>query len=535
MNDKSVVSCALALTLWGCSSGTPGPATDGGSSTPNGGPTGATAGPGASASAGPVAPPAGEIESELVAVAALPYDVNLYAFEGAVVGYGTTFDETVQGIPMGFVENDKFVSKKELAIPGYYAIVVGLGGKWPQGVDLLVTGTTGRTSIAQHYALSAEGGWQQKLYRESTYFAGVAEVGGSVLAYQTNANFPSMQPEIKTLRGPKLVRTPAPLDKACEKEMLASGQPANWFPRTDLRPEAFGATRGGALVAIGYRVCNDTPHAEVWETGSTTSRIIQLPPKRDPKAQVDAAIVPGAADNEAYLVYGGVSKFDGKTVTALPQPPRDLVKVAVGSGGALYGMSAAVTHYDTKQGKQVTDVDAQLFRFDGKAWAVVPLPLPPVSMAGTRDGTLWVSSGRTLLRSRKSAGEKSTVAVEPGAAGGGIISKNPRKAPRAAGPLCPSNLVVLYGFTKVTPDDYDFPLTRKALKGQTQFDKTRFVVAKDGGQKFFSAIVPDVATGRKLVARIEKEVQGSKPQLLCAEPEIVREVKLDLKTGEVAK
>jgi hypothetical protein len=94
---------------------------------------------------------------------------------------------------------------------------------------------------------------------------------------------------------------------------------------------------------------------------------------------------------------------------------------------------------------------------------------------------------------------------------------------------------VLYGFTKVTPDDYDFPLTRKALKGQTHFEKARFVVAKDGGQKFFTAIVPDVAMGRKLVARIEKEVQGSKPQLVCAEPEIVREVKLDLKTGEVLK
>jgi hypothetical protein len=94
---------------------------------------------------------------------------------------------------------------------------------------------------------------------------------------------------------------------------------------------------------------------------------------------------------------------------------------------------------------------------------------------------------------------------------------------------------VLYGFTKVTPDDYDFPLSRKALKGHTEFKDVRFVVTKDYGQKFFSGLAPSFNDAKKLAALIEKEVKGSKPQVVCAEPEILRELKLDLKTGEVQK
>jgi hypothetical protein len=40
-------------------------------------------------------------------------------------------------------------------------------------------------------------------------------------------------------------------------------------------------------------------------------------------------------------------------------------------------------------------------------------------------------------------------------------------------PACGSNVVVLYGFTKVTPDDYDFPLTRKALKAPVRGREVR--------------------------------------------------------------
>jgi len=68
----------------------------------------------------------------------------------------------------------------------------------------------------------------------------------------------------------------------------------------------------------------------------------------------------------------------------------------------------------------------------------------------------------------------------------------------------------------VTPDDYDFPLTRKALRGQTQFAKARFVVTTDNGRKFFGAIPSSYEEGVKLVSRVKAQVPGSTPQLLRA-------------------
>jgi hypothetical protein len=104
---------------------------------------------------------------------------------------------------------------------------------------------------------------------------------------------------------------------------------------------------------------------------------------------------------------------------------------------------------------------------------------------------------------------------------------------RPASPDCKTNVVVLYGFTKVTPDDYDFPLTRKALKGKKQFADVKFAVTREAGQKFFVGLTDSFTRGRALADVIRKDVQGSSPQVVCAEPELVRELKIDLATGDV--
>jgi hypothetical protein len=108
---------------------------------------------------------------------------------------------------------------------------------------------------------------------------------------------------------------------------------------------------------------------------------------------------------------------------------------------------------------------------------------------------------------------------------------------RAAGADCSRPFVVLYGMTKLAPDDYDFPLTRKALKGKRDvYGGAHFYVVRDGGQRFLIAIVPSLAMGAALTKDIAASVKDSKPQLLCGDPaEIIRELKIDLDTGEVIK
>jgi hypothetical protein len=93
---------------------------------------------------------------------------------------------------------------------------------------------------------------------------------------------------------------------------------------------------------------------------------------------------------------------------------------------------------------------------------------------------------------------------------------------------CP--FVILYTISTTAAPDYDFPATRKALKGHTELAGTEFLVTTSYQ---FGAIVPDQDLGKKLVAVVKAEVKGSKPQLVCMRPNIGRRFAFDLATGEV--
>ncbi len=107
--------------------------------------------------------------------------------------------------------------------------------------------------------------------------------------------------------------------------------------------------------------------------------------------------------------------------------------------------------------------------------------------------------------------------------------------PKSATEGCSSIYVLMYGITKVTPQDYDFPLTRKAVKGHPELAGARFAETEDNGKRYFGAFVPDLAMGKKLEKLVKDNVKGSKPAVLCAAPRVIRELEVDLKTGEVVK
>jgi hypothetical protein len=507
-------------------------------------PAGASANPSATPEGSPAAAPS---PADFVAVAAVPYPVRLFALDGQILTLSIKqleLPDQSWGFPMGLVEGDKHADKPAMKMANW-AVPVAMTGSWPAGVDMVATGTTGRTAVSEHWTLQPDGAWRIKSSHDGAFFTGVARVGGSTIALESHANFPTFKPLIKTLRGPAVQKTVTSLDAECQKQMLAADMPRSWLPKTQILPQTFGGTREGALVSVGRSACDsDEILVEVWAPGSLTSTISKLPPSPN-QALVDVVteVVPGAGEKDAYVIYGDVFAFDGKALTPLPALPTAVTSLTVAKDGTLYAITAERTAPDQTKRQTVVLAPPALHKFDGKEWRSISLPAAPDSLATDGEGVVWVSAGTTLFRTPKKVGEKSVVAstpAKPDAApsGGGANSAPARKffkSPRPPGPLCPSNLVVLYGFTKVTPDDYDFPLTRKALKGHTEYDKARFVVAKDGGQKFFSAIVPDAKAGRRLVDLIQKEVKGSKPQLVCAEPEIVREVKIDLKSGDVIK
>lgn len=467
-------------------------------------------------------------EADFIAVASLPYDVHLGAHRDVLFAWSTEPRGDIEfATPMGIVEGDRFLEKEELKLPATFMMEVnGMGGAWPTGLDLLLTSSTGRTPIAEHFVLSTTG-WSPKSRREGKYFVGIAEVGQSVVAMEMTLNFPIRPPKISTLRGPAVERVIAPPSKECQDRMVTEGATPGALPVERVSSNAFGATRAGALLSVGSDLCATGSALEVWDPEAKTSKVLTLSAER-PRYDAVALVTRGWGDKDAFISYGAPYYFDGAEVKPLPKLPDQITHLAPGKQGVLFALTLKGYRYSSTK---VTKVH----RLKDGAWTEVLLSTPPVSLASDESGTVWLDSAKTLFRTRRSSDERSTVELPSKETTNQIVASDRSKPLRPAGPVCANNVVVLYGFTKVTPDDYDFPLTRKALKGHTEFAKTRFVVARDGGQKFFTALVPDVSTGRKLVSLVEKDVQGSKPQLLCANPEILRELTLDLKTGELVK
>lgn len=469
-----------------------------------------------------------DVVSPLITVAVLPSSVQLFATSKTV--FVQFRDRREDGLThMGVIENDTVVEKSRLSFSaGGLSEVIAIDADWPASADMLVTASNGRVGFALHFTLGKDA-WEQKGFDNGYIYSGLARVGGSVLGLRTGGLLNNVgRPSFVSIRGGAAPRTFAPYNGACNDSYDAHAP-----PKVQSIPEALGDTANGTLIALGTDACDATVTAEVWAPNERSSRVLTVSTTWRKGAYEEFRVIRGNAPDEAFFLHGQVSRYDGKDVSALPPlPERDrAVAAAVAPNGQIHVLTARRTSY--QNGEWVTATPARIYKLEGDAWQELP-STDPDSIAFGPDGTLWVSAGQLLQRLRRNAGEVSLAVSKEALAT--VAKRIPTlKAPRAPGPNCKNHLVVLYGFTKTTPADYDFPLTRKALKGHREFSAAKFVVATDGGAKFLSAIVPDRATGQKLVALIEKQVKDSKPQLLCASPQIERELAIDLATGELVK
>ncbi len=328
-----------------------------------------------------------------------------------------------------------------------------------------------------------------------------------------------------TLRGkPTLAQRPAP-----------AGCHGDWGEYSQVIADTLVVTRGGDLIAAGT-ACGESFALEVWKSGSTTSEIIPVQPlPTDPKGEPSFGAVPRG---DGFLLTPSLRRWDGsKLVPITPQPPGKASRALDLPDGRLLVVSNVTRDKSTLRRVYVKDGDTwkravirgggdllDVFSDGKNVWAYGDAPGAPLyklAPAGAAERLTWdpkeIPDEATL---EKNAADR--------AAG-----KRPRFLP--GGPGCDSNVVVLYGFTKVTPDDYDFPLTRKAVKGHTELAGVTFAVTEDGGDKFFVGITPSFSVAKKLRDLIEKQVQGSKPQVVCAGPPISRVLDIDLSTGELRK
>lgn len=462
-----------------------------------------------------VAPPPAPEPPPWTAVGKAPAGARLFPVEGALFVVGekapraaTAGGDGVDTYPISVVQGGKLESPPWLSLDGWFHRITSIQGRWPDAVEMMASGDTGRTGVLEAFHMQDGKGWAGAKCSPACNamgfnYSGAVQVGPSVVGLATPVMFGDAM--FVTVRGPKVARTQTPAPKECKGDGGLS-------PKVLVRPAVFGGTKDGTLISVGA-ACTGATVAEVWKAGSATSTTSPMPDDLGD----DARIVAGAAPGEAFLLAGSVHRYDG-TWKALPAPEKGkaVINGATSPDGALWA---------------VTEGGA-VWKWSNDAWSGVALPAElKVEDVAAYDGQIWLIGGGVLYRQKRAGEAPVADAIKP------TVAERP-KAKRAVAPgsnKCAQNLVVLYGFTKVTPDDYDFPLTRKAVRGHTELKDVRFVVTKDYGKKFFTALVPSFDVGKKVVSVIEKGVQGSKPQVICADPEIVREVKIDLRTGDVVK
>ncbi|MFT3769007.1 MAG: hypothetical protein QM820_26505 [Minicystis sp.] len=183
------------------------------------------------------------------------------------------------------------------------------------------------------------------------------------------------------------------------------------------------------------------------------------------------------------------------------------------------------------------------------AWEKVSLPRAPGAERSVVEGMVWVGGdlmmivsgdalkGNGLVSSKKPEKVLDLSAEEAGGAQKKEAEKKVafgRVGPPTAG--CKNLFVVLYKLSRVAPPDFDFPLTREALKGHTEFADVRFAETEDGGSRYLVAFVPNLKRGQKLLGLVADKVKNAKPQMLCGEPPRTnRVINIDLRTGELKK
>lgn len=486
--------------------------------------------PAASASA-VVAPPPKADETPWVAVGAIPTDAVLFPVEGAMFVASNARLSLDEGKPTersgyriavlrdGKLEEPPYLFLSE----GWFQRVVSIQGRWPDAIDMAAGSDTGRIGYYEHFVMSAKG-WEIRAgkCKEQTvggmtvpgcptagsWIVGMHQVGLSVVAQAAQVMFG--QPSFVTLRGPSLPARMTAAPSSCARSDPSS-------PRFLVHPSHFGGMKDGTLISIG-RACTGGLVAEVWKPGQATSQVMKL--SADSTVADGGAVLAGRRD-DAWALTGDVRHFDGTAWRSIapPAPKASFKSGAVGVDGTLWAI----------------DGDGAVWTLANDAWtrAQLPVDAKAESVAVTDDGDVWMAANGVLFRHAR-AGEATGAAPSIPM----VAAKDRPKSRRPVTPgstRCPQNVVVLFGFTKVTPDDYDFPLTRKAIKGHTELADVKFVVTRDAGRKFFAALTPTYDVAKKVVAAVEKGVQGSKPQVVCADPEVVRELQIDLRTGDVKR
>lgn len=178
-------------------------------------------------------------------------------------------------------------------------------------------------------------------------------------------------------------------------------------------------------------------------------------------------------------------------------------------------------------------------RFEkGGAWRKLDGELNSIAVDGA--GVVWAVADDTLYSSKPPAKklpeitEQDLASARKASPLRGGMRDAAGLAPSDYPPKCSMRYVLLQ-VTKGTSDVDDYAAIRKALAGHKDIGAPKFIVSRERGKQMFGALTADENAAEKIEQIVRKAIKGSPAESMCADPPAVREVKIDLATGNLMK
>lgn len=535
---RTGLSTALALIVSVAGAGCGGSAQGTGSSgtpkaQPTSGPTVAvTNADKPASSSAPVDAPAPRSTSPFHIVADVDYTLELYRVGKTAVFVADGQLLPIQGNTVTF--DPKFALSKEILGDGVTGAFQFLLGDYPNELFASVVRPLGRTGFTEIYKWSGTK-WATNYSTDATTF---------VLDIQPWQNGTVLMVEAHSFSGAYRFSV---LPKS-SKVFIPEPQNRKWSGGAIIAcelgfvPDALRTLPSGHAFMTGT-VCSENggPHdgqtaVKRWSPTNPRGTVDVLPEMEKRAFTLVNLALHG--ENDAYVAantsplrYGPnrelapyLAHFDGKAWTRDSLPfDGAIASLDIDSNGKLWIVSAH---------------GAVFARPAGGAWAAITLPKGGKDESSIEASAVWIRApgDEWILGSYPSR----SVVLHSGLAG--EMAKlpdletmsdavNELAMPTPFTSRCSTPFVLLYTLSKVAPPDFDYPATREALKGHTEFEGAQFIEFKRLDKRYMGAFVPDADMGKKLVDFVTKKVPNSTPQLACHAPKPSRVIEIDLSKG----
>lgn len=423
---------------------------------------------------------------------------GVFGIEGATI---VTKDNVV-----GYIDGDRVewiakIPKDRASFAGVKNVISSVDGKFLDRIDLIVGSDFGRAPLEMWLPLTGKGAAP---YNEPMGSGSLTEarIGDTVLlAVSSGAG-----DQIVSVRGPKLTRKPTNV-AGCTKNSYYM-QPH--IPKDDFAAvgwSAFAGTAGtGVLVSVGSWCRDfDDARAEVWPSGSTTSKLVDLKPFWH------------------HVAYPVLLRTGEDDLWAFNDATDPVLLFHNGQFEPIARLDAPVTQvFVSTKGELRARAGNDIHRWNGKAWELVArLVNPPDGFGGqlvmdASDG-FWTATSIETSPPSSNPIAKSTFVSEV------YRARETKRLPATDLPCDSWFSLITYGYAK--DEAVRKRELAKLMQGYSKNDGLKLVTTRSlGYREHIGVSFSSKADAEAFAAHVKTELPSSTPAVWCYTPRTSTEI-----------